>query len=152
MNRRDRLRLFSHVGGGLPILLLTVAVIGGAFHFSGAETEPSEKYSLMAYGVAGLALAVYYWRKSRRALDAATQGLRRDAEVTDIRLHARSDDGEDDYVLVWKDSDGYVGNSVPAVRSSFDGIEKGDRIVIYRNADPVDSWWERDVHGPVIRS
>ena len=133
-------------------MLLMVAGIGGVFFLLGSELDTEDRIGLTLYAVGGLALAMYYWRKSRRAVTAATQGLRREAEVTDIRLHSRSDDGEDDYVLVWKDSDGHVGNSLPASRSEFDGIQKGDRIVVYRNSDPVDSWWERDVYGPVIRS
>ncbi|MEM6387852.1 MAG: hypothetical protein AAF718_16620 [Pseudomonadota bacterium] len=152
MNRRDRIGLFFRVGGSFPAFLLVIAGMGGAFYYLGSELDIADRVFLALYAVGGLALAVYYWRKGRRGVLAATQGLRRTAEVTAIRFHSRGDDGDDSYLLVWKDSAGHVGKSLPAVQSSFDGIKTGDRIVIYRNHDPNDSWWERDVYGPAIRS
>lgn len=152
MNRPKRISLFFRVGGDFPALLLVVAGIGGVFYLLGAELETEDLVGLTLYAGGGLVFAVFYWRKSQRGVLAETQGLRRTAEVTNIRLHSRSDDGEDDYVLVWRDSDGYDGRSTPDRQSSFYGIQTGDRIVNYRNDDPTDSWWERDVYGPVIRS
>lgn len=89
---------------------------------------------------------VFVYLKMQRGLKALSYGTQTTATVTDFTLHRRHRRSKPHYVLDWVDADGYVGSSLPAKISDFDGYRRGVTITVYRNSQH-DSWWERDVTG-----
>lgn len=90
------------------------------------------------------------WLQYKIVLAAVKDGVRVGATVRGTELRHQGDDSPDLYVVNWRDDDGYLGESLPAPLKAFSDVTEGDRIFIYRN-ELSESWWERDIFGPVIR-
>ena len=148
-----KFRLFWRAGRsifGFIFFIFAVSLIGYFVSADASERQFSLLVSQLS-SVALIAAAFVVWLKYRRGLLAIATGRRLEACVLGVRVNSEGENGPNDYVLTWLDTDGFRGSSLPDTEISFQDIERGDRIFVYKNNDH-DSWWERDIYGPPVRS